>query len=186
MFFSNHDMDAITKKQLHENASTFLILGICSIIFGALAIYYAVFSSLITTFALGVALLVMGALELVHALQVRAWKNFFLHLCLGALYLVGGGMITMHPLVSEINLTLLLAFFFIVGGLVRIIFSLTHHIVNKGWQIFNGAISFILGLLIWQQWPEAGLWIFGTFMGINAIFTGWTWLMLYYAARHVK
>jgi uncharacterized membrane protein HdeD (DUF308 family) len=186
MFFSNHELDALTKKQLHESASAFLFLGISSLVLGSLALYFAFFSTLITIYSLGVILIIMGILEEVHALHVRAWKNFFLHLCLGILYLVGGALIIGHPLVSEINLTLLLAFFFIVSGLVRIVFSLSHHIVHKGWQVLNGLISFILGLLIWQQWPESGLWVIGVFVGINALMAGWTLLMLYYAAKHIK
>jgi len=43
-----------------------------------------------------------------------------------------------------------------------------------GWTLAGGAINLILGILIWQQWPEAALWVIGLFVGIDLIFTGWT------------
>ena len=44
----------------------------------------------------------------------------------------------------------------------------------------------MLGALIWEQWPEAALWVIGLFVGIDLIFTGWTWVMLSLAVRKVK
>lgn len=187
MYFSTKDLDAHDKKELHQSAPLFLWLGIGALVLGSLALYFSFFSTLITVFMLGVILMVMGIIEGIQSLNVRKWKNFFLHLFLSVIYIVGGGIIVAHPLVSEINLTLLLAFFFIVSGLVKAIFAFTqHHIIHKNWQIFNGIITFILGVLIWMQWPESGLWIIGVFVGINALLTGWSWLMIYYLLKHLR
>jgi uncharacterized membrane protein HdeD (DUF308 family) len=37
--------------------------------------------------------------------------------------------------------------------------------------------------MIWKQWPEASLWVIGLFIGIDLIFTGWTWVMLALSVR---
>jgi len=47
-------------------------------------------------------------------------------------------------------------------------------------------ISLILGILIWQQWPEASLIVIGLFVGIDLIFTGWTWMMLALAVKNLR
>ena len=44
--------------------------------------------------------------------------------------------------------------------------------------MLSGVLSLLLGILIWKQWPEASLWVIGLFVGIEVLFTGWTWVML--------
>lgn len=182
----NIELDAATKKHLQKNAPWFLTLGISLVLLGTLAIYFSAFTTLISIFYVGIMLIVLGIFETVKSVYVGNWSRFFLHLFLSVLYIVGGGLIIAHPLVSEINITLLLAFFFIVGGLLKIIFALTHHIINKGWNILDGVITLLLGILILQQWPESGLWVIGMFVGINMLLTGWTWIMLSYGIKKIK
>jgi len=180
------DVTAAAKKQLHQHASWFLALGVSLVALGSLAIYFSAFTTLISIFYLGFLLIVFGIFETVQSTNLTRWSSFFLHLFLGVIYIVGGGLIIAHPLISEINITLLLAFFFIVGGLLKTIFALTHRMVNQGWRILDGIVTLLLGILILQEWPESGLWVIGMFVGINMLLTGWTWIMLSYAAKHVK
>jgi len=184
--YFDKDVTAAAKKQLHQHASWFLALGISLVALGSFAIYYSAFTTFVSIFYLGLLLVVLGIFEFVQSTNLSRWSSFFLHLFLGIMYIVGGGLIIAHPLESEINITLLLAFFFIVGGLLKTIFALTHHMVNKGWRILDGIITLLLGILILLQWPESGLWVIGMFVGINMLLTGWTWIMLSYAAKHVK
>ncbi len=184
--YFDKDVTAAAKKQLRSHAGWFLAMGISLVALGSLAIYFSVYSTLISIFYLGLLLIVLGIFETVQSANLTHWSSFFLHLFLAVLYIVGGGMIIAHPLISELNITLLLAFFFIVGGLLKTIFSLTHHMINKGWRVLDGLVTLLLGILIIQQWPESGLWVIGTFVGINMLLTGWTWIMLSYAANHIK
>jgi len=41
----------------------------------------------------------------------------------------------------------------------------------------------VLGVLIWRGWPDTGLWVVGTFVGIELVLCGWTWVMLGLAVR---
>ena len=47
-----------------------------------------------------------------------------------------------------------------------------------GWQVADGIITFVLGLLVLAQWPASGLWAIGLFVGIDLILFGLTWIML--------
>jgi len=49
-----------------------------------------------------------------------------------------------------------------------------------------GAVSTVMDPVsgIWRQLPEAALWVIGTFIGIDLMFVGWSWLMLGMALRH--
>lgn len=184
--FLNDDITLAAKKQLHKHAHWFLALGISLVALGTLAIYFSAFTTLLSILYLGIFFIILGIFEMVQSTNLTHWKSFFLHLFLGILYSVGGGMILVHPLISEINITLLLSFFFIVGGIFKIIFALTHHMLHKWWRIFDGIITLLLGILIVQQWPESGLWVMGTFLGITMFLTGWSWIMLFYAVKQLK
>ena len=58
-----------------------------------------------------------------------------------------------------------------------------HCFPHWGWVLIGGIINLTLGIMIWMQWPEASLWVIGLFIGIDLIFTGWTWVMLALSVR---
>ena len=39
-------------------------------------------------------------------------------------------------------------------------------------MLLSGALSLLLGLLIWNQWPLAGVWAIGILVGIELLSTG--------------
>lgn len=178
-------MNSEDKKLLQQESHWFFWLGIGLIVLGSLAILFSVISGLISVVLLGILLIGAGIFEGVKASRVRHWNNFFLHLFLAIIYIIGGALIVSSPLVNELFLTLLLAFFFIVSGIARIIFSIFKHVPHRGWLLFNGVITLLLGLLIAYQWPVSGLWVIGTFVGVDALITGWTWIMLSYTVKKI-
>ena len=165
-------------RQLKENASWFMLLGIGLIILGVLAIVYSFTSTLISIMYLGAILVIAGIFEAVKAFKMNQWGNFFLHAVLAILYSIAGVYLFLNPAINAITLTLVLAIFFVIVGLFRIAFALMHDLPHKTWLLLNGAITVLLGALIWYQWPSSGLRVIGTFVGIDLIFTGWAWIML--------
>jgi uncharacterized membrane protein HdeD (DUF308 family) len=170
-------------QALHRNWGWVLALGLVSIILGTVALGWSVLATLASVILLGWILLVAGVLEAVHAFWQRKWGGFFLYLLNGILSVVVGLMLVGNPAASAVVLTLLLAMFFMVGGIFRIIASLVMRFPSWGWRLFNGLISLLLGILIWSQWPVSGLWVIGLFVGIDLIFSGWCNVMLALAAR---
>lgn len=173
-------------EQLKENRHWYLGLGIGLVILGILALVFSLISTEIMVIYLGAVLVVFGFFEVLKALKINHWSNFFLHLFLGILYIVAGIFIVTNPLANALSLTLLLAIFFVVSGLVRIVFSFTNNVHNNRWLLLNGIVTLLLGILIWAQWPYSGLWVIGTLIGIDAIFTGWTWIILSLQAKNIK
>ena len=78
----------------------------------------------------------------------------------------------------------MLAAAFMVGGVFRIVAALVDRFLGWQWTLCNGIVTLLLGLLIWQQWPESGLWVLGLFAGIDLVFNGVTWTVLALAARN--
>jgi uncharacterized membrane protein HdeD (DUF308 family) len=165
------------------NNSWFFYLGTGLIAIGSLAVLFSSLSSLIELIYFGMFLCVLGIFEGVHALKIRPWNNLFLHEFMGIVYIAGGLLIAADPISDESIVTLLHAFFFITCGILRIIFSFEKETQHKKWLFFNGLITCIIGLLIAFEWPESGLWVIGALIGIDAIMTGWTWIMLSYEAH---
>ncbi len=177
------DIYALPLKQLKENWNWYLLLGICSVVFGTFAAIYSVTTTIFSMIYIGIFLIILGIFEIIQSFTLSQWSNFFLHLFLGILYGVGGILIVSHPTINAISLTLLLAVFFIVSGIFKIVVPIFKKIPHKGWVIFNGILTLILGGLILYQWPLSGLWVIGLFVGLEAIFSGWSLIMLSLLAK---
>src|SRR5262249_36053909 len=129
-------------------------------------------ASLASAMAIGALLLLGGVAQMVGAFWTRDWSGFFLSLLMGVLYLLLGVLFLRDPGDALAAMTLLLACALMVGGLFRIIASLMHRFPHWGWILAGGILNLVLGILIWQQWPAAALWVIGLFVGIDLIFTG--------------
>ena len=163
---------------LQKNWGWLLALGIISIILGLLALGSSAFFTVASMIFFGWILLIMGILEMVYSFWQRHWGGFFLHLLNGILAIVVGLIMILNPAASAIILTLLLAMFFMVAGLFRIITALSMRFPSWGWRLFDGIITLLLGILLWAQWPVSGFWAMGMFIGIYLIFSGWSCVML--------
>ncbi|MGH7837935.1 MAG: HdeD family acid-resistance protein, partial [Candidatus Binataceae bacterium] len=98
------------------------------------------------------------------------------------LYVVAGFLMITNPAMAAVSLTLLIAMFLIVAGIVRLFAAFSTPLHHRGWLILNGIISIVLGIMIWDSWPSSALWVIGLFIGIELIFDGWTEVMLAMAA----
>ncbi len=181
----NSNMNAAI-KQLKENWNWYLILGITLVALGSLAIIFSFVSTIYSVIYIGIFMVILGLAEGAKSLKITEWGTFFLHLFLSILYVVAGLFIAFHPAINALSLTLLLSISFIIAGILRIFFALTQNVPHKGWLLFNGALTLLLGGLILYQWPSSGLWVIGTLVGIDAIFTGWTWIMLSLVSKNLK
>jgi uncharacterized membrane protein HdeD (DUF308 family) len=164
--------------RMHHRWGWFLALGIVLIVVGFLAVGAAVIATFTTMLVFGILLMAGGVVQIVNAFLARSWGGFFLHILLGVLHLVVGELMIEHPLVAAEGLTILLAAAFLVGGTLRIIHALRDRFADWGWVLINGMITLLLGIMIWRQWPESSLWVIGLFVGIDLIFSGWSWVML--------
>jgi uncharacterized membrane protein HdeD (DUF308 family) len=162
----------------HRCWGWFLALGVLLIIVGIMAIGASWQATFATIVVFGWLMIAGGIVEIVNAFFARGWRGFFVLLLAGILNVVVGVLFLDKPLMTAEVVTLMIAIVLLVGGIARIIFTLFDHFPGWGWALLDGAISTLLGLAIWRQWPLSGLWVIGLFVGINLIFTGWSWVML--------
>ena len=51
-------------------------------------------------------------------------------------------------------------------------------LVGWFWLLLGGIVGIALGVMIWQQLPSSALSILGLLLGINLVFSGFSFLML--------
>jgi uncharacterized membrane protein HdeD (DUF308 family) len=160
-----------------------LTLGIVLIVFGTLALALSFVATLVSVLAFGWLLLATGAMETIYAFRKGRWAGTILHVANGALSVVAGFLLLVNPAAGAVVLTLLMAMFFLIGGLFRIVVSLVSDLPHRGWVLLSGAVTLLLGIFIWRQLPGAAVWLIGTFVGVDLIMIGWSWTMAALAAR---
>lgn len=163
----------------------FVILGAALMLLGLMAMSYSVLASVATALAFGYFLLAAGILYIGGAFFTRGWGGFFLSLLAGVLHLAVGVIVLDRPGEALLIYTLLLAVFFFVEGLFRIVAALAGRFRHWGWMLFNGVVTLALGVMIWRQWPLDGLYVVGLFLGINLVFSGATYISLGLSARRL-
>ena len=162
-----------------------LVLGLSMVILGTIALIIAPAATLGTVLVLGWLLVVSGVVEAIQAFRVRRWTGIFLHLIGGVLGILVGLLIVTHPVAGALVWTLLFASFFTAIGLFRIVAAIRLKFPNWGWAAFDGAVTLVLGTLLWIDWPCSGLWFLGFAVGVSLLLRGWSYVMFAIAVRSV-
>jgi uncharacterized membrane protein HdeD (DUF308 family) len=166
------------RVRLRRQWGFFFVLGLVSVIVGFLAIGSPHIATDKFVVIIGILLLIAGFTEVIHAVMVRNLRGFAMHLLAAALYLLVGLFVIEDPDRAAVVLTLLLAASFLVGGVLRIVFSLVEHFPAWSWVLLNGVVDLMLGVFILNRWPASGDWVIGLFIGIDLLFHGWSWIIL--------
>jgi uncharacterized membrane protein HdeD (DUF308 family) len=147
------------------------------IVLGVLAIILPLVVGIGIAILLGILVIFCGIAFLAFAFAARGAGSLVWRLLVGIAYIVGGVYLTLHPGISLISLTLLLAIVFFVEAIFELAayFSLRAR-PGSGWLLLDGLIALFLSLLIWRNWPFSSAWLLGTLVGINLIVNGVTGL----------
>ncbi len=166
----------------------FLLAGAVMVALGTFVIGWACLASMtvVAVWLFGSFLIVGGIAEILTALWAGRWSGRLVHLLIGAMYLVIGFIFMTEPKDSAVRLTLIIAIFLIVSGVVRIVAAIAESLPGRWSTLLNGVVTLVLGVLIYRQWPESALWVIGLFIGIEMLFNGWTWVLLSLAAKNRK
>jgi uncharacterized membrane protein HdeD (DUF308 family) len=180
------------KARFHSNKDNFMntaidpkrmtTFGIIAIVLGFLAMAAPVITGLSIALLLGFLVVVGGVVRLVWAFQAGSVGEGILKFLLAGLTLVCGMLLVANPLFASGFLTILLSLYFILDGISEIAVGLGS---KRGWFIFAGVISILLGALLWAQFPLSGAWALGILLGIKLLFIGLIMIMGGSAARSV-
>jgi uncharacterized membrane protein HdeD (DUF308 family) len=170
----------------HRSINWSIALSVLLIVAGFLAILSPSLSGIGVTLFLGWLLIISGVTHLIFAWKVHTTRRVLWEILLGLVYLFTGGYLIVHPVAGLLSLTLLLAVYLFIEGILELIlaFQLRPH-AGWGWTLFDGVITLILAFMIWRTWPYSTVWAIGTLVGISMLFSGFSRLMLSLAARRI-
>jgi uncharacterized membrane protein HdeD (DUF308 family) len=172
-------------ENVQRHSGRFLTLGIVLIVLGTIGICAAEFLTLASVLFFGWLLMIAGAALAIHAFWASRWSGFFLQLFSGLLHLIVGWILVEEPGLGAVTLTLVFAISLVVQGTFRIASALSARVDGRGSLLLSGAITLVLGLMIWNQWPLSGLWVIGLFLGIDMVFYGWWMVSLALSVRRL-
>jgi uncharacterized membrane protein HdeD (DUF308 family) len=155
-----------------------LVWGILLVMIGTVALAYPFMATVSSVMTFGVLLLLAAGVQFSTAFVARGWGGVLMALLVGAFYAFAGVILVGRPGLGAAGFTLFLAMLFFAVGVARIATGLVYQFSGWGWTVINGVVSIFLALLIWQDFPEAALWVIGVFVGIDLILAGWSWIML--------
>lgn len=154
-----------------------LTLGILLVVLGCVAVGTPFLATITSIVVFGWLLIFSGFSQFFFTFSYRESDNFFMYVLISILTMLIGIFIVANPEATAITATLLLAAFFLAVGIFRVYSALVLRFRNWGWMLVGGLISVVLGILILLHWPSSALWIIGLFIGIELLFTGWSFIL---------
>lgn len=149
------------------------IVGILLILAGLLAILLPFFAGIAVTAVIGWLLLLAGIAHLIYCWQSRSTGSVIWQLIIAILYLFVGFYMIFHPARGLVTLTLLLASYFVIEGILELVlYFRLRHAHRASWFLWDGIITLLLGILIWAHWPFSSVWVLGTLIGISLLISG--------------
>ena len=170
-------------KEFVDSWRWFLALGFLTILLGILALGSSMTASSFSLIFIGwlliIAAALVGLLYMAVGFKVQMGRAF------PASSLVVGFMLVADPGARTLTKVLLITIFFLISGIFRISASLAMRFPQWGWVLFNGIVTVALGILVWRQLPTPEFRIIGLFISLDFILSGWSWVMLSWAARRL-
>ena len=150
------------------------LFGIITIILGILAILAPMITGMSITFLVGLLVLAGGIARMAWAFQAGSLGKGLLTFAIGTLTLLCGVALVTDPLLASGVLTIVLAAYLVVDGLFEVAaaFRVSSSSGGGGWLLASGVLSFLLGMMIWQQFPLSGAWAIGVLLGFKLLLMG--------------
>lgn len=164
-------------------------LGVIGIAGGVLALLNPFIASLTAEAIAGAAFLLGGGITIWMAFRQSEASGVerIMNGLIGVTLIAFAAILLVNPLAGLVSLTLLVAVFFTVEGILRIVLSLRmRDREGWGWITAAGAVSVALGVLIFLSLPAGAFALLGLFLGIDLIASGASSLVLAYRARQAS
>jgi uncharacterized membrane protein HdeD (DUF308 family) len=162
-------------QSVREHWVLFLVEGIVLVILGVLAIVVPPLATLAVAIFLGWLFLISGIVGLITTFGARHAPGFWWSLLSALLGIAAGLVLLAWPVSGAVSLTLLLIVFFIIEGVVSIMYAFEHKRELSGqwgWMLVSGIVDLVLAAIIFAGLPGTAAWALGLLAGINLLFGG--------------
>jgi uncharacterized membrane protein HdeD (DUF308 family) len=183
---SNDQMRRAVANAIHEHWVLFLLEGIILVLLGAAAIVLPVIATLAFTLLIGWLFLLSGVVGVITTFWMRNAPGFWWSLISAVIGIAAGIVLIRWPISGTVSLTLVLIAFFIVEGIVTLMYAFEHRAQLSGrwsWMLASGIVDLVLAAIIFAGLPETATWALGLLVGINLLFGGTAMIGMALAAR---
>jgi len=162
------------KTALGKSWKLLLTAGIISTVLGAIAIIVPPLASVTVTYLFGILLLIGAVAFVAEAISRGSTGHRIWSAVLAVLYVFAGVWLIINPVSGTIALTWILASFFLLIGVLRLIAGIASRgkVPNAGWTIVNGVLSIVIAVLVIGDLPSSAAWAIGLLVGIQLLFDG--------------
>lgn len=151
----------------------FIFEGIFFILLGFCAFIIPQFFSIFIVIFLGWIMVIGGVTQASRALFLPKAPGFGLWLSLGILQLVVGFLLIADPIAGVLTLTMMLALFFAVEGVIKIYMAwMMRPLPHWDYVLLSGITALVLAFVMLVFWSDTPHWVLGVFLGINMIMLG--------------
>ena len=164
-----------------------LVLGIVLAVVGIICMFVPFQTGKALSVILGIFLIIGGVIRTMFAFIGLTWGSTFLRFLYGVLMIVVGVWLVSNPDAGVRALTIWLAVYFLVDGIVAVVYSFElRPIGGGGWFLLDGIMAIVLAFMIWVQWPFSGDSAIGILLGIKLLLDGGSLIGLGIAGRSLQ
>jgi uncharacterized membrane protein HdeD (DUF308 family) len=161
---------------LRSRAGTARWVGIALILAGVLAMASPLMSGLSVMLVIGALMCATGVGTGMLAFSVGAFGRGIWLLLLALLMVVAGWTIATRPVEALAGVTLFLAAYFFLSGIVEVIAAFGEPPApGRGWMFVSGIVTVLLGVSLWRHFPASAAVAVGLLFGLRMLFLG-IWL----------
>ncbi|MBU3030372.1 HdeD family acid-resistance protein [Paracoccus marinaquae] len=155
------------------NRTLWIVLGVLSVITGIFALANPLAATLTAEQLAGWGFLILGILELFAAFRQPDRGGRIWIILVGIAFVLLGVMLLAKPLAGIISLTLMVAMLFMATGIFKVVMSFSLRGTGAFWLLLiSGAISVLLAVMIFGNFPAAAATILGILLAVELISSG--------------
>lgn len=164
------DRQGHIEMTLAQHRGWYIFQGIIFVLIGLMAMILPTATAVGFELLLGALLLASGIIQAIASLRS---KTHWWALASSLTSLVIGGLMVFYPVAGTLAIATLLAIFLVIEGVIELLLAFQFRSLrNWRWLMFSGAVSLLLGFLLFAGWPATTLAFLGIVIGINLLFYG--------------
>ena len=188
MTAGNNNFGPDLRSAVRRHWVLLLIPGVIMVVLGLLAAASPLVSTLVVDTAAGWMFLTAGFIGLAALFTTRNVPGLMWTLVGAVLAILVGAYLVWRPLEGLVSLTMVLAVYFVVHGVVQIGTAFRHRTLFPQswlWMLLSGIADVTLAVIIIAGWPGTVAWALGLLVGINLFLSGLALVMTAIACRSV-
>ena len=174
-------------KNTRMGSKSLMLMGIILLVLGSRLLFSPVAAGNLVIMGVAAVLVFSGIAQVVQSFRSPGSLDRLVSAVLGVIIAGLGVLVWRNPEVGSGFLMMLLILFFVINGLWKVSTAWRFRGASGWiWLLLSGLVSLVFVWLLWSQWPLAGAWVIGVFIGIDLLLTGISMIVLAYTARRVR